>query len=334
MHRLWFERALPDKFRPLLAGLAVPVGPAALTPDDPLQALHNAQAAIVGAKIIFDRAFFQRFPDLRAVIRTGIGYDNIHVPDATAAGVAAINVPDGTISTAEHAVALLLAAVKRLKHSDRDLRRGANPDSYQNFTGIELYDRRLGLVGLGRIGRRVAKVALALDMVVAAYDPFVTPEQAAALGVELAPTLEALLSASDVVSLHAPYVPETRHLINARTLALMKPGAFLINAARGGLVDEAALLAALESGHLAGAGLDVFDPEPPARDHPLLLRDDVLGTGHVAGATPAGKDRLLEGALRQALQVLRGERPPFLLNPEVWPGLERQFKPSEASHAD
>jgi phosphoglycerate dehydrogenase-like enzyme len=163
---------------------------------------------------------------------------------------------------------------------------------------------------------------------VVAYDPFVTPEQAAALGVELAPTLEALLSTADIVSLHAPYTAETRHLINAQTLAQMKPGSYLVNAARGGLVDEAALLAALESGHLAGAGLDVFDPEPPRRDHPLLLRDDVLGTGHVAGATPAGKDRLLEGALRQALQVLRGERPPYLINPEVWPGLERQFKES------
>jgi len=114
----------------------------------------------------------------------------------------------------------------------------------------------------------------------------------------------------------------------------MKPGAYLVNAARGGLVDEAALLAALQSGHLRGAALDVFDPEPPPPDHPLLLRDDVLGTGHVAGATPAGKDRLLEGALRQALQVLRGERPPHLINPEVWPALERQFKPTEASNVD
>jgi len=241
--------------------------------------------------------------------------------------VAVINVPDGpTISTAEHAVALLLAAVKHLKASDSDLRRGGNPDSYQNFDGLELYQRRLGLVGLGRIGRRVARVALALEMVVVAFDPFVTLEQAAALGVELAPSLDALLAAADVVSLHAPLTAETRHLINARTLARMKPRAYLVNAARGGLVDEAALLAALDSGHLRGAALDVFDPEPPRPDHPLLLRDDVIGTGHVAGATPAGKDRLLEGALRQALQVLRGERPPHLVNPAVWPALEAQFR--------
>lgn len=327
MHRIWFERAVPDKFLPLLEGQALPVGPASATPADPLSALRGAQAAIIGAKFRFDAAMFDQFPELRAVVRTGIGYDNIAVPDATARGVAVINVPDGpTISTAEHAVALLLAAVKHLKASDRDLRRGGNPDAYQNFDGLELYQRRLGLVGLGRIGRRVARVAQALDMIVLAYDPFITPEQAEALGVELAPTLDALLAAADVISLHAPLTAETRHLINARTLAQMKPGAYLINAARGGLVDEAALLAALESGHLRGAGLDVFDPEPPRPDHPLLLRDDVIGTGHVAGATPAGKDRLLEGALRQALQVLRGERPPHLVNPAVWPALEAQFK--------
>ena len=327
MHRIWFERAVPEKFLPLLEGLALPVGPASATPDDPLRALHGAQAAIVGAKIRFDGVFLDRFPALRAVVRTGIGYDSISVPDATARGVAVINVPDGpTISTAEHAVALLLAAVKHLKASDSDLRRGGNPDSYQNFDGLELYQRRLGLVGLGRIGRRVARVALALEMVVVAFDPFVTLEQAAALGVELAPSLDALLAAADVVSLHAPLTAETRHLINARTLARMKPRAYLVNAARGGLVDEAALLAALDSGHLRGAALDVFDPEPPRPDHPLLLRDDVIGTGHVAGATPAGKDRLLEGALRQALQVLRGERPPHLVNPAVWPALEAQFR--------
>lgn len=156
-------------------------------------------------------------------------------------------------------------------------------------------------------------------MRVTAYDPLIPAEQAAALGVELAPTLDVLLAAADIVSLHLPLTPATRHLINAARLAQMKPGAILINAARGGLVEEAALLAALERGHLQGAGLDVFDREPPAPDHPLLQRLDVVATPHIAGATIAGKDRVWQVAIQQALQVLRGERPPHLLNPEVWP---------------
>jgi D-3-phosphoglycerate dehydrogenase len=319
-YHIWFERALPDKFLPLLAGVAAPAGPAALTPDRPLSALAGAHAAVVGARLRFDAALFDQFPSLRVVARTGIGLDNISLPDATAHGVAVCNVPDGpTISAAEHALALILAAVKHLKQADRDLRRGGPTDLFFVYDGLELYGRRLGLVGMGRIGRRVARAALALEMAVLVYDPYLTPEQAAAAGVELAPSLEALLAAADVVSLHAPYSAETHHLINAETLARMKPGAYLINTARGGLVDEAALLSALERGHLRGAALDVFDPEPPRPDHPLLQRDDVLGTGHVAGGTAAGKDRLLEGAIRQVVQALRGERPPHLANPAVWP---------------
>ena len=172
---------------------------------------------------------------------------------------------------------------------------------------------------MGRIGSRVARFAQALEMIVIAYDPYLSPAVAAAAGVELTSSLETLLAVADVVSIHAPYSPETHHLFNAERFAQMKPGAYLINAARGGLVDEAALLSALESGHLAGAGLDVFDPEPPPANHPLLQRDNVIASGHVAGATQASKDRLIEGAIQQALNVLRGERPPFLLNPEVWP---------------
>jgi len=320
MPQIWFERPVPAKFLNLLEGQATVTGPASATPDQPLSALAGAEVAIVGSRFRFDGAFFDQFPLLRAVIRTGIGYDNVSLPDATARQVAVCNVPSGpTISTAEHAVALMLATVKRLKRADSDLRRGDGVDLYQAFDGIELYGRRLGLIGLGRIGSRVARIAQALEMIVIAYDPYLSPAQAAAAGVELSLSLATLLAAADVVSIHAPYTPETHHLFNAERFAQMKPGAYLINAARGGLVDEAALLSALESGHLAGAGLDVFDPEPPAPDHPLLLRDDVIATGHLAGATQASKDRLIEGAILQALNILRDERPPYLLNPEIWP---------------
>jgi len=260
-----------------------------------------------------------RAPRLRVIARTGVGYDNVTVADATSRGIAACYTPDApTIATSEHAIALLLATVKQLKRSNQAMLRGEKSDYMNEFSGMELYQHRLGLVGLGRIGGRVAQMAKALGMAVAAYDPFVTPARAAELGVELVSSLEGLLGISDVVSLHVPMGPQTRHMMNAERFAQMKPGAYLVNAARGGLVDESALLAALESGRLAGAGLDVFDPEPPPPDHPLLARGDVIATPHVGGATAEGRRRVWEGAIAQVLQVLRGERPPHLLNPEVW----------------
>lgn len=320
MFTIWFERALPDEFRYLIEGMARAIGAAAPETGDPMASLAEADAIVAAARLRYDGALMDRAPRLRVIARTGVGYDNVCLADATARGICVCNTPDApTISTAEHAVALMLAAVKRLKRAEAELKAGSRIDYLNTHDALEIFGRRLGLVGVGRIGSRVARLAQGLGMLVTAYDPYVSPERAAELGIELASTLEALLRESDVVSLHAPLTPETRHLINARTLAWFKRGAYLVNAARGGLVDEQALLAALESGQLAGAGLDVFDPEPPAPDHPLLARDDVIATPHVASATAAGRRRLWEGALVQVLQVLRGERPTHLLNPEAWP---------------
>jgi D-3-phosphoglycerate dehydrogenase len=156
-------------------------------------------------------------------------------------------------------------------------------------------------------------------MHVLAYDPYLNRDLAREVGAEAAESLDDVLSRADVVSLHVPLTSETRHLVNAERLARMKKGAILINTARGGLVDEAALLAALESGRLHGAGIDVFDVEPPPADHPLLSHPDVIATPHIASATTAAKVRLWEGAIRQALEVLDGQRPAHLVNPEVWP---------------
>jgi D-3-phosphoglycerate dehydrogenase len=155
-------------------------------------------------------------------------------------------------------------------------------------------------------------------MRVIAYDPYISKERAEQLDIELMPSMEDVLRQADVVSLHVPLSADTRHLMNRETLAQMKEGAYLINSARGGLVDERALLEALQSGHLHGAGLDVFDPEPPPPDHPLLQLDNVVATPHIAGASMQSKDRLWQQAIAQALQVLRGEMPPNILNPEVW----------------
>jgi D-3-phosphoglycerate dehydrogenase len=320
MKKIWFERPVPVEHLPLLQGRVNLLGAAGPSGSDPLATLPQAEAIIAASRIRYNADFFAQAPRLRAICRTGIGYDNISLDDATACGVAVCNVPDGpTVSTAEHAVALLLAVAKNLKPAGEALRNGVRGDFFSMFTGVELDGLTLGLVGLGRIGTRVARAALGLGMKVLAFDPCLDRDRARALGVERAASLDLLLSQADVVSLHLPLTSETRLLINAGRIAQMKPGAILINSARGGLVDEQALLAALEAGHLRGAGLDVFETEPPPADHPLLSRPDVVATPHIAAATTASKIRLWEGAIRQALAVLDGERPPHLLNPQVWP---------------
>jgi phosphoglycerate dehydrogenase-like enzyme len=157
-------------------------------------------------------------------------------------------------------------------------------------------------------------------MRVLAYDPFLLDPAPTSVGIEMIADLDGLLAQSDFVSLHTPLTPETRHLIGERELWLMKPGSYLINASRGPVVDEAALIHALEAGHLAGAGLDVFDPEPPEPDNPLLRMTNVVVTPHIASSTDRGLAAMMNGAIDQVLQVLRGECPTFLVNPEAWPG--------------
>jgi D-3-phosphoglycerate dehydrogenase len=319
MYRIWLERPLPAEQEPLLAGVATVCGVSTLTPDDPFSAVAAADAVIAGGRLRYEAAFMARAPGLKVICRTGIGYDNVEVAAATKRGIAVCNAPDGpTISTAEHALALMLAAAKDLKRTEATTKRGGKVDFFNEYQGLELAELRLGLIGLGRIGSRVARVARALDMLVSAFDPWVDPERVAALGIDRVATLDELLAESDVVSLHLPLTPESRHLINAERLARMKRGVIVINAARGGLVDESALLAALESGQVRAAGLDVFEKEPPPPDHPLLQRDDVVFTPHIAAATAAGKARLWSSALTQAVMALKGERPPSLVNPEIW----------------
>jgi phosphoglycerate dehydrogenase-like enzyme len=213
-----------------------------------------------------------------------------------------------------------MALAKRIPQADRDIRDPGWKVFWATHAtkGMELDGQTLGLIGIGRIGSRVARSALGFGMRVLAFDPFVTPERASAIGARLAPTLEAVLRESDIVSLHVPANADTLRLMNAERFAQMKPGALLINAARGALVDEDALVEALRSGHLGGAGLDVFHGEPIAPDNPLLRFDNVVATPHIASRTVAGNHRIWETTIRQALQVLSGERPPNLLNPEIW----------------
>lgn len=329
MPTIWTEWALPDEFLPRVAGTAEVVTPEDAA-SDPYAHIEGAAAILAGGRA-YDRTLIERVPDLLVIARYGIGCDAVDIAAATERGIAVCNTPDGpTISTAELTIALMMAVARNLKGIERLLReaaaQGDKPDFYNAYRAVELYGLRLGLVGLGRIGGHVATSARAMGMQVSAYDPYADPNLAAQLGVALVGELATLLAGADVVSLHLPLTTETHKLMNADRFAQMKPGAIFINAARGGHVDEAALIDALRSGHLFGAGLDVSDPEPPLHENPLLHMDNVVLTPHIASGTGAGKRRIIEMALSQVLQVLRGERPPHLVNPEVWERVAERAK--------
>jgi phosphoglycerate dehydrogenase-like enzyme len=287
------------------------------TDVDPYAGIDLAEGAIVGASP-YDGAVMDRAPALRVIARTGIGYDAIDVAAATARGIAVCNTPDGpTISTAEHAVALMLMVAKGMKAAEAALTSGTTSGYYARHEGIELGGKVLGLVGFGRIARRVAAIAESIGMRVVVFDPYVDPGSIQD-GIVRVEALDDLLGIADVVSVHIPLTDDSRQSFDARRFAAMKRGAVFVNTARGGLVDQDALLAALDAGQLVGAGLDVTTPEPLPPDHPLLGRDDVVVTPHVASATADGKLRILRAAVDEVMAVLRGERPAHLVNPEVW----------------
>jgi phosphoglycerate dehydrogenase-like enzyme len=304
---LYVDRDLPLGVTELVAGDCTLCGPAA-------EAMATAHGIIAGATR-WDGPRMDLVPNARVLSRSGIGYDSVDVVAATERGIVVCIAPDApTVSTAEHAVALLLAAAKQLVPNQLRLRAGAG-DYFASNGAVELAGRTLGLVGFGRIARRVHRVADSLDMAVIAHDPYLRADEIAS-GVELVPFPE-LLARADVVSVHAPLTADTYHLFGTEAFAAMRPGAIFVNAARGGLVDQDALLAALDSGRVAAAALDVTDPEPLPPDHPLLHRDDVIVTPHIASATDAGKVRLYQHAIDNARAVLLGGAPSLVVNPEA-----------------
>jgi D-3-phosphoglycerate dehydrogenase len=298
----------------LLSGPGVPPAEAAAPPFE----FEAADAAIVGSRRTFDAAAFARAPRLKIVARTGIGYDNVDVPAASAAGVCAVNTPDApTESTAEFTVGLMFAVARRIATADRQTKAG-QWKSDDSVLGFDLAEKTLGLVGFGRIARRVTEMARGIRLRVRAHDPLVDPAAIASAGAAPCASLDELLAQSQVLSLHAPATPATRHLIGRAQLARLPRGAIVINTARGPLLDPAALLAALESGHLAGAGLDVWEVEPPPPDEPLLRHPKVVATPHIAFFTDEGRRRSHLAAAQHVLAALRGEKPSTLLDPAMW----------------
>ncbi len=234
--------------------------------------------------------------------RAGVGVDNIDLIAATERGIAVMNSPAGnTVAAAELTMALILSAVRRVAEADRSMRNGKWDRS--RLQGVQLKDRTLGLVGAGRIGSEVAHRCRAFGMQVLAYDPYLTDERADVLGLSLT-DLDDVLRNADIISLHVPLTDETAHLIDEAAIARMKPGAFVVNVSRGGVVDESALARAVDSGRLAGAALDVFEVEPLPADSPLLGLDGIVLTPHLGASTVEAQElvaREIAVAVRDAL---------------------------------
>jgi D-3-phosphoglycerate dehydrogenase / 2-oxoglutarate reductase len=283
-----------------------------LTTKDTLAAeIADADALIVRSATKVTAELLDKAPKLRAVGRAGVGVDNIDLDEATKRGVLVMSTPGGSsVSVAEHTFALLLALVRQLPKFDASMREGRWEKS---SSGAEVRGKTLGLIGLGRIGSEVASRAEAFDMRVVAYDPYISEAAARELSVELVP-LDQLLAECDFISLHTAVSPQTRDMINAASIAKMKKGVRIINAARGELINEADLAAAIKSGHVAGAALDVFAEEPP-KNCPLIGLSNVIATPHVAGSTAEAqeelgtqvalqiRDYLLEGVIRNAVNL-------------------------------
>jgi D-3-phosphoglycerate dehydrogenase len=295
---------------------------------DALAAAHVYQ--ISAAKDDLPRQWFAsedllaKCPHLLCVSSTGAGFDTVDVAACTARGILVLSQVGGNAdSVAEHALAMMISVSHRLVESDRRMRR-EHGFAREDVMGHEIRGRTLGLVGIGNVGRRVAKLAKAFGMEVLATDPFVPAEEVAARGAT-AVSLDDLLARSDFVSLHCPRDAGTLKMMDAGAFARMKKGAIFITTARGGIHDEQALVQALQSGHLAGAGIDVWDREPPPLDHPLLAMDNVFATFHTAGVTHEARRNVAGMAADQLLGLfLRGEHPPRLANPGALPRFDER----------
>jgi D-3-phosphoglycerate dehydrogenase / 2-oxoglutarate reductase len=287
--------------RPQLAesGLADAVGPYA--------------ALIVRSQTKVTAEVLERADSLKVVGRAGIGLDNVDVEAATRRGIMVVNAPQSNIvSAAEHTLALLLAQARNIPQAHAALRSGRW--ERERFQGVELHGKTLGIVGLGRVGAMVAQRAAAFGMRLLGYDPYVSKERARDMGVELMPSIEALLVQADFLTIHLPRTPETEALIGERELSLMKEGARIVNTSRGGIVDEKALVNALRDGRLGGAALDVFAEEPPSKSHPLLVYDDVVVTPHLGASTREAQDKTGTAIAEMVRLALRGEFVPYAVN--------------------
>ncbi len=279
--------------------------------DGPDLARELADADVLVARRDYvGRATLELARHLRGIVTPGVGVEKVDVAAATELGIVVANSPGNSVTVAESALLLMLALAKQMPMWVAAARAGTEPTSAMR--GMELQGKTLGIVGLGRIGRITAGFGRALGMRVLAFDPYVQTSDLADVV-----SLEDVLPQSDFVSLHPVLTPETQHLIDAPRLALMKPTAYLINTSRGGVIDEPALIAALQDGRLAGAGLDVFETEPPRTDNPLLAMDNVIGTPHGLSHSDESLRRCAGMTEDNVLAIVGGQLPPYIVNPQV-----------------
>ncbi|MGZ8176411.1 phosphoglycerate dehydrogenase [Williamsia sp. SKLECPSW1] len=282
-------------------------------PDRPalLAAVADADAILVRSATTVDAEVLAAAPKLKIVARAGVGLDNVDVPAATERGVMVVNAPTSNIHTAaEHAISLMLSAARQIPAADATLRNHEWKRS--SFNGVEIFGKTIGVVGLGRIGQLVAARLAAFETQIIAYDPYVSPARAAQLGIELV-TLDELLERADLFTVHLPKTPETLGMIGAEQLARTKKGVIVVNAARGGLIDEAALADAIKSGQVRGAGLDVFATEP-CTDSPLFELPEVVVTPHLGASTSEAQDRAGTDVAKSVRLALAGHFVPDAVN--------------------
>src|SRR5213082_2929639 len=285
-----------------------------LSEADLVKIIPDFSAIVVRSQTKVTGAILNAAKQLRVVGRAGVGVDNVDVETATRRGVVVLNAPGGnTVSTAEHTFSLLLCVARKIPQADASLR--GKKWSRKDFEGVELYNKTLGVIGMGRIGSELSRRAIAFGMRVVAYDPYLSATRARSLQVELVDELDDLLTSADFISLHTPLTAETRHILDEARLQKTKRGVRIINCARGGLIDEAALLKALQDGHVAGAALDVFETEPLPADSPLRSAPNLVLTPHLGASTAEAQESvgieiaqsiraaLLEGTIRNAVNM-------------------------------
>jgi D-3-phosphoglycerate dehydrogenase len=279
----------------------------------------------LNARFHAQRELIARMPNLLVVSTHGAGFDTVNVRDCTDAGVLVVNQTGGNAeAVAAHVLAMVLMLSKQIVQTNHALRRGTMADR-SAFMGNDVKGRTIGIVGIGNVGRRIAELCRALGMQVIACDPFLDEKTIAARG-GIKVHLDELLRRADFVSVNCPLDEGTRGMIGAREFALMQPHAYFITTARGFIHDERALTEALRAKKIAGAGIDVWDKEPPAADHPLLQFDNVIASPHTAGMTREARANMGRIAAEQLVMTLDGKRPPRIVNPQVWPAYAKRFE--------
>lgn len=329
MHRVLVADPLEEAGIALLREIAKVEVRTNLSENDLCHLIGDFDALIVRSGTKVTRKVIEHGTKLKIIGRAGIGVDNIDIDAATERGIFVVNAPSAvTMAAAEHTFALILALLRKIPQAWQSVRQGKWEKA--KFVGFQLQGKTLGVIGLGRIGTQVARYAKAFGMRVIGCDPFITEERARQLGIELR-ELDELLSEADIVTVHVPLTKETRHLLDARALALMKNGSFLINTARGGVVDESALYEALTSGRLAGAALDVFESEPPKEGSvsaKLLQLSNVIATPHLGASAKEAQEEAAVEIAKQVLAVLHGDFPTTAVNlPAIPPDVLHALRP-------